>query len=366
MERAKRRSSPSYDLPKTNQLEISLFGPGYGECIVVHYGDGHWFTIDSCLEDDCTTPSALAYLNRLGAELTSCVRYNIITHPDGDHIGGISELFSACSSARLVCPALITEREMAGYNAYNSMVDPTPLTRTTREIVEVLGLSFDRPPGSPLYVKQDTLIMNESGVRLTGLAPSDQKVRRFLNRVSRQLPGVNTGRRAPGKLLPNEVSAALLLEMENFTAIFGADLEETPGKGWTTVLDTSIAFKIAEAPNAYKVAHHGSNNADCARLWGSMNNPVAVLAPFKRGINKIPTQEDTERILQHTKSAFSTSSFRTQQLKRLSRADKALYDHRIRHRDLYPKNGHIRLRVDVGGTINVDLFESAVHLSKVH
>ncbi len=366
MARAIDSSPPSYDLPTANQLEISLFGPGYGECLVVHYGNGLWFTVDSCLEDDRRTPSALAYLNRLGVDPTKHVTHIVVTHPDGDHIGGISTLFSACSAARLVCPTVLTEREMVSYNAYYSMTDPTPLTQATREICDVLELSIDRPPNAPLYVKQDTLIIDEAGVRVTALAPSDEKIRKFLGRVSQKIPKEKTDRRAPGNLLPNEVSVALLLEMADFAAVFGADLEETPGEGWSTILDTSIAFRNAVAPIAYKVAHHGSNNADCPNLWSTMNNPTAILAPFKRGSNKLPTVNDVDRILQHTRTAFSTSSFKTQTTKRLSRTDKILIGHGIRRRDLYPKNGHIRLRVGVNSNVKVDLFESAVHLSEVH
>lgn len=366
MARAVDNSSPNYELPNANQLEISLFGPGYGECLVVHYGNGLWFTVDSCLEDDRRTPSALAYLNHLGVDPAKRVTFNVITHPDGDHIGGINTLFSACSSARLVCPTALTEKEMVSYNAYYSMTDPTPLTQTTREICDVLALSFDRPPNIPLYVKQDTLIIDEAGVRVTALAPSDKKIRKFLARVSQQIPKEKSDRRAPGNLRPNDVSAALLLEFEGFSAIFGADLEETPGGGWTTILDTSIAFKNAVAPTAYKVAHHGSSNADCPNLWHRMNDPIAILAPFKLGSTKIPTRNDVDRILEHTKTAFSTSSFKTQTVKRPSRTDRILIGHGIRRQELYPKNGHIRLRVGLGSTVKVDLFGSAVHLSNVH
>lgn len=360
------KSSTAYDPPSANQLEISLFGPGYGECLVVHYGNGRWFTVDSCLEDDRQTPSALAYLNHLGTDPSECVTHNIVTHPDGDHLGGISTLFSACSSARLVCPTILAEREVVSYTTYYARTDPTPLARTTREIYDVLKLSLDRPPNAPLRVKQDTLIIQEAGVRVTALAPSDTKVERFLARISQQIPKKGLDRRAPRKLLPNDVSLALLVEFGQVAAVFGADLEETPGQGWTTIHSTSLAFKNAVAPRAFKVAHHGSEDADCPAIWSAMDNPVAILAPFKLGSIRIPTPDDVERILRKTDRAYSTSSFKTQTVKRLSRTDKILIGHRIRRQELYPKNGHIRLRVDIDNNVNVDLFDGAVHLSAVH
>jgi hypothetical protein len=201
---------------------------------------------------------------------------------------------------------------------------------------------------------------------LTALAPSDQKVNKFLARIAQQKPKPKTDRRAPGRLLPNDVSAALLLEVEGLAAVLGADLEETPGGGWSTVLEASIAFNNAVPPGAFKVAHHGSINADCPRLWDRMNDPVAILAPFKLGSNKLPNPSDVDRILAQTKRAYSTSSFKTQPVKRLSRTDNILIQHGIRRRKLYPKNGHIRVRVDATSSIKLDLFESAVHLSQIH
>ena len=247
---------------------------------------------------------------------------------------------------------------------YYARMDPTPLTQTTREIYDLLQLCHAR--SEPLYVKQDTLVINEHGVRVTALAPSDGKIQRFLGRISQLIPKERTDRRAPGKLLPNDVSAALLIELGDFAAVFGADLEETPGKGWSNILKTSLAFRNAVAPQAFKVAHHGSENADCPALWSAMNDPVAILAPFKLGSIRLPSPIDVRRILKETKKAYSTSSFKTRAVKRLSRVDNILIGHRIRRQDLYPKNGHVRLRFEVDNTLKADLFASAVHLSQVH
>ena len=36
--------------PRTDELEVSLFGPGVGECVIVHLGAGEWMVVDSCLD----------------------------------------------------------------------------------------------------------------------------------------------------------------------------------------------------------------------------------------------------------------------------------------------------------------------------
>jgi hypothetical protein len=34
--------------PRIGECELSLFGSGVGECIVIHLGNGDWVIVDSC------------------------------------------------------------------------------------------------------------------------------------------------------------------------------------------------------------------------------------------------------------------------------------------------------------------------------
>ena len=43
--------------PASDEVELSLFGPGYGEAIAVHVGDGKWILIDSCKEKGTKDPA---------------------------------------------------------------------------------------------------------------------------------------------------------------------------------------------------------------------------------------------------------------------------------------------------------------------
>src|SRR5262249_5500474 len=53
--------------PHPDQIEICIFGPNYGECIVRHLV-GNWVVLDSCLYTPTTEPVALAYLRALGID----------------------------------------------------------------------------------------------------------------------------------------------------------------------------------------------------------------------------------------------------------------------------------------------------------
>ena len=65
--------------PKPDQIELTLTGPGYGECIVFHIGNCNWVIIDSCL-DKKKIPVALSYLRSLGVDPAKNVRLIVATH----------------------------------------------------------------------------------------------------------------------------------------------------------------------------------------------------------------------------------------------------------------------------------------------
>ena len=90
----------AYTAPQPDEIEVSLFGPGFGECIVIHYGDGRWLVVDSCVDDG--KPVALTYFQKIGVDPAAAVSHFVISHFDNDHIGGATELYSACSAAQIV------------------------------------------------------------------------------------------------------------------------------------------------------------------------------------------------------------------------------------------------------------------------
>ena len=55
-------------MPAPDSIDISIFGPGIGECCVFHIGDGKWFVVDSCT-DTSGSPVALTYLQQLGVDV---------------------------------------------------------------------------------------------------------------------------------------------------------------------------------------------------------------------------------------------------------------------------------------------------------
>ena len=87
--------------PGKNEFEITLFGPGYGESVVLHVGNGAWIVVDSCIDKE-NTPVAIHYLNRLGVDPAEAVTLVVATHWHDDHIRGMARLVAACTNANEV------------------------------------------------------------------------------------------------------------------------------------------------------------------------------------------------------------------------------------------------------------------------
>ena len=73
--------------PKHNVMEVTLVGPGYGECILLHIGNGGWVIVDSCLDAE-SRPAALTYFHDMGLNPSEVVRFIVATHWHDDHIRG--------------------------------------------------------------------------------------------------------------------------------------------------------------------------------------------------------------------------------------------------------------------------------------
>src|SRR5579883_1571913 len=89
--------------PRTTELEISLFGPGIGEFVVVHLGGNDWMAVDSCLDSGTRKPAALEYLRLLEVPIETNLRTIVLTHWHRDHFQGVSTLLRVAETATFWC-----------------------------------------------------------------------------------------------------------------------------------------------------------------------------------------------------------------------------------------------------------------------
>jgi glyoxylase-like metal-dependent hydrolase (beta-lactamase superfamily II) len=78
-------TSPRFSPPAAHELEVSVFGPGKGECIVIGLPGGPWLVVDSFQVKVAggRSPVAVEYLKRINVTDVAGV---FITHWHDDHM----------------------------------------------------------------------------------------------------------------------------------------------------------------------------------------------------------------------------------------------------------------------------------------
>ena len=151
--------------PSPDQLEISLFGPGYGEAIALHIGLGQWILIDSCVEPASGRPASLKYLQQLGFDASQSVKLIVATHWHDDHIAGLSSLFQECTASSLAIPAVLdTNQLLELITAYSEY--PLPRGSGVSEFINIFSILNERKKGAgrfnpPIFAKADLVLFNQ-------------------------------------------------------------------------------------------------------------------------------------------------------------------------------------------------------------
>lgn len=282
------------DAPAADSIEVSLFGPGVGECVVVHVGDGSWLVVDSCVEDSGRAV-ALGYLASLGIAPTS-IRRVIATHWHDDHIRGLTEVVEAATAAGFVCSGALRREEFLSLIAASPAVRRT--TRLASGVDEMTNIlqRLQQSARHPTWASSNQILWRNGAAQLTSLSPSSATLSRSMLGFAAMAPKLKAALKAVPNVSPNETSVVLHLQCGKAVVLLGADLEVTAAQdaGWHAIVSSS------ERPQArastYKVAHHGSKTADLAEIWKVLVDaqPASMVSPFTR--SHLPTNEDVERL----------------------------------------------------------------------
>jgi hypothetical protein len=350
-----------------------LIGPGYGESIIVHLGDGQWIIIDSCisrLAEGGSESAAIAYLREIGVDPANQVSKVVATHWHDDHIGGLSQVVKNCVSADFCCAMALREDEFLGFAAVYAEADPSPSARSTREIMDVLDFLRGRNK-VPAFLGRDTLVRRtERNVSVYAVSPSNERIRDFLARAAASMPALKATRTRMGDMSPNAIAVAIFIDLGTDAVLLGADVEETPGGAWSTIVASSEAIRGHQS-SVYKIAHHGSETAECDAIWDTLllPAPFAILTPYSRGPKPLPSPEAVERISERTPHAYSTARLAsTARRRREVAVERTLRENGWHIRAIEPRAGHVRLRRHFGdptGAWRVELFGNAVHLKHI-
>lgn len=320
-------------------------GPGYGECSVIHLGNGEWIIVDSCV-DDAGNPAALGYLNQIGVDAEAAVRMIIVTHWHDDHVRGVAQVVRGCPRAEFACPAAFRTKEfltlVAAY-AGGAMMRQTGI----QEMSDTLAILQDKKMTVRL-ASENKLLLRDSGCELWALSPSDASTVSAMQHLDTQIPRPRQSKAALPAPTPNHLSVALLAKLRDTAILLGGDVLHfnDHDRGWLRIADlfTDYGYPVSDV---VKLPHHGSAGADCDEMWNRLlrDRPVAALTAFCRGDVALPTSADVTRICDKSADAYLTSQPRPRKPKKRHSAVEKTVAGQLRNRRLRSlKLGRVTLR----------------------
>lgn len=362
--------------PSVDQLEMTLIGPGYGESIVLHVGNGQWVVIDSCIESTTSLPAAITYLESLSVDPAEAVKLIVATHWHDDHVRGMGALVSSCPQAKFCCSSALNRVEFLSMVRRFEKDSTTKVGSGVREINNVFKILTERNE-LPIFAGRNQLVMrldvddtrDERECRIWTLSPSDEQYWKFLFEMASLMPMLKQTKYRCVPQQPNHLSLVSWIEMGEAAILLGADLEETKeaGTGWSVIV--ASAERPQGRASVLKIPHHGSANAHCDEVWHQMlvNQAHAVLTPWNRGAG-LPTNDDIQRILELTRHAYSSARIQLPRARqRNPTVKRQLREMGAKIRSVEPPTGRISLRnggISDPTTWTVELSPEACHLSQ--
>ncbi len=174
------------DHPAASEIEISLFGRGFGEALALHLGDGRWVLVDSLIEESAE-PVALRYLREIGADAGQAVELIVASHWHDDHVNGIARVYAACPAALFVLPAALQTSEMDAFRAQAGHYGAGPVSTGVRELNEIASLQCSERRRAFRLGKINTRLLNidcdatshGQAVEIEAVSPCDADVARI-------------------------------------------------------------------------------------------------------------------------------------------------------------------------------------------
>ncbi len=263
-----------------DQLSVVVFGPGFGESIVVCAPPGEWLIVDS-LVDPASISSAhpTASANpavRLLHEHQAEPAVLLLTHPHADHAAGFDTFVEQWPGAKLgyVDKPAPPSRDRLADPDFERALHSGRAEHAVSAIRDAWERSPDRKwdliPGSTIGLGQATI---------TVLGPS----KRALERAS-----------AGHKIDLNALSVPLAIDWHGTRVVLGADL---PATEWQQIAKGFPQAKPGDH-HALKIPHHGSKAAQPELLADPLDgrDRCWMLSLWKRAGGTLPRFEDGEGI----------------------------------------------------------------------
>jgi len=201
-------SPPAYVAPASGEVEVNVFGPGVGGCIVVHLGAGKWIVVDSCQGRGSKIPAALQYLEAIGVDAATDITHVVATHWHDDHVKGIAAVYTAATSAHFYAASSVRPDEFLAVTRAGPM--GSRFSSGVQELSLVAKIADER--GVPVRaVSAAQRIHHDPTMPVSevwALSPSFQDLSISRSHIAAMLPVLQQGSRRLPSLPPNDTSVA--------------------------------------------------------------------------------------------------------------------------------------------------------------
>ncbi len=342
--------------PSPDEIELTVFGPGYGEAVILHLGNNNWMLVDSCIYPATKQPVSLYYLNRIGVSPSSVCTI-VASHWHDDHVQGLSVLVQEFSDAEFFISGVFNKKEMLSFLSAYGGLDIS--LKGTNELYRSITAK-----ATPNFAHQRTILYEQMigtrQIRVSAFSPTSKAQAQSKLHYAKYLPEIGGDRTAfAPDLSPNIEAVVIHIDLVDDGILLGSDLEDHP-VGWSAVLSDSWCTG-RQLATVYKAAHHGSITGDNREIWEKLlkKTPFVSLTPFINGSTSIPREADRIRIRGLAEAAFISSG--TSRRPRMGHEiEKRLSDICTELSLVNPGFGGVRFRKKFGATKwNVALFGDA-------
>lgn len=288
--------------PAADEIEVTLFGPGFGEAIAVHWGEGAWLLVDSCINPDTKNPASEEYLDCIGVGANQ-VQAIVASHWHDDHVRGISKLVSKYTDANFVVSAVFNDKEAAAFLSAYGDGSSSGITGGAKE----LYFSYESCENVS-YALHKSIVVEDKAVTVTALSPLHGAFAQSIAHLAQYLPKKGGSINYAPDLKENLEAIVLHIDLGYDAILLGSDLMNHINFGWAAVVADKWSGSRRLA-SAYKVAHHGGKSGDSPQIWATMlqAEPVACMTPWTLAGNRLPTDEDQKRVKGNSSNAYITS-----------------------------------------------------------
>jgi beta-lactamase superfamily II metal-dependent hydrolase len=282
---------PSLQQINSVPLNLFVFGPGFGESLLLRTPEGSWVAIDSATrqrEGHAVNPT-LAALDQYNAELDVV----LLTHPHEDHVKGLRDLIERCGREATVAAVEPLMRTPSSYAVATEVDDVAALTAGPAIAAHV---AIDRTwsVGRRRWAISAGSSIDVGGCSLEVLIPGADALDEFASGVAFDL---------------NDLSAAVRVRWPNGgDLVLGADATAI---AWDEASSRLVPENLLGC-RPVKVPHHGSKRA-IHRLLFDEENPSPdrplVATPWSKGtgLPRFDPGEGVDRLLRTAGSLQLTS-----------------------------------------------------------